>query len=56
MNIEILREADHAEWRPLWLGYLTFYKADLPETTTALTFSRLIDPAGSHDGCLYRAR
>ena len=44
MNIEILGAADHADWLPLWLGYLTFYKADLPETTTALTFSRLIDP------------
>jgi GNAT superfamily N-acetyltransferase len=45
MNIEILGAADHADWLPLWLGYLTFYKADLPETTTTLTFSRLIDPA-----------
>jgi GNAT superfamily N-acetyltransferase len=45
MNIEILRAADRVAWLPLWRGYLTFYKADLPETTTALTFSRLIDPA-----------
>ena len=45
MKIEILCEADHAEWLPLWLGYLAFYKADLPGTTTALTFSRLINPA-----------
>jgi len=45
MDIEILRAEDHADWLPLWHGYLTFYKADLPETTTALTFSRLIDPA-----------
>ena len=44
LRIERLSLADHGEWLPLWKGYLAFYKADLPETTTALTFSRLIDP------------
>jgi ribosomal protein S18 acetylase RimI-like enzyme len=55
MRIETLAEADHAEWAPLWRGYLTFYKADLPETTTALTFRRLIDPAETAMGaCIAR--
>ncbi len=50
MNLDILRESDREDWLPLRRGYLTFYKADLPETTTALTFSRLIDPAESAMG------
>jgi ribosomal protein S18 acetylase RimI-like enzyme len=45
MKIEILGEADHVDWLPLWLGYLRFYAADLPEETIRLTFARLIDPA-----------
>jgi GNAT superfamily N-acetyltransferase len=45
MAIEPLHERDHAQWLPLWLGYLEFYKTELPESTIDLTFRRLIDPA-----------
>lgn len=37
--------ADEAAWRRLWQGYLTFYDHPLPETTTALTWARLMAPA-----------
>ena len=44
MQIEQLAGQDFADWAPLWKAYLTFYKTDLPESTTELTFRRLIDP------------
>ena len=28
-------------WLPLWRGYQSFYKADIPDETTQLTFARL---------------
>lgn len=40
--IRPLKKEDEAGWRPLWRGYLDFYKAQLDETTTAATFERLI--------------
>ena len=43
--IRPLEPADHAAWLKLWDGYLTFYRADIPDEVTALTWSRLLDPA-----------
>jgi GNAT superfamily N-acetyltransferase len=47
MSLEIrpLLPTDHAAWEPLWQGYLTFYKASLPEAVTRTTWRRLMDPA-----------
>jgi ribosomal protein S18 acetylase RimI-like enzyme len=45
MNIRPLVPTDHAQWKPLWLAYLTFYESTLPEAQTELTFRRLTDPA-----------
>ena len=36
--------ADHDHWMPLWRGYQTFYKVDLPAATSAVTWQRLLDP------------
>ena len=36
---------ERANWEPLWKGYQTFYKAVIPEATTAVTWARLHDPA-----------
>ena len=36
---------DEAAWRRLWSGYLTFYKASVPEAVTAATWARQLDPA-----------
>lgn len=41
--IRPLTRRDEAEWRPLWRGYLDFYKTTLDEATTAATFERLIE-------------
>lgn len=38
-----LREADHDGWLSLWRDYLSFYRAEIPASTTDLTFARLCD-------------
>lgn len=40
-EIAPLAAADHDDWLPLWRGYQAFYKVDIPEATTLLTFARL---------------
>jgi GNAT superfamily N-acetyltransferase len=69
-TIRSLQATDWQEWRPLWIGYLDFYRAELPEETTRATFDRLcgevdgmfgfmaVDDAGSGRGlahCLIHA-
>ena len=38
-------ETDEAAWRKLWIGYLAFYKTDVPEEVTAFTWARILDPS-----------
>ena len=45
MEIRALTAEERPAWEPLWQGYLTFYKASVPEETTALTWARFHDPA-----------
>ncbi len=59
LRIRDLEAGDHAQWAPLWRGYLDFYEGDLPEAVSALTFQRLLDPAepmfalvAEHEGAL----
>lgn len=40
--IRPLQQSDFDAWLPLWQGYLRFYRAELPEETTAETFERLV--------------
>lgn len=54
MQITQLVEKDFAAWKPLWQGYLTFYKTELEESATNLTFVRLIDPAEPMGGFIAR--
>lgn len=42
-SIRRLALADEAQWRPLWRGYLDFYKTRLEEATTRETFRRLVE-------------
>jgi GNAT superfamily N-acetyltransferase len=42
-RVRPLERGDEAAWRPLWQGYLDFYKSKLDETTTAATFRRLLE-------------
>lgn len=41
VTIRPLERPDHAEWRRLWTGYLTFYETVLPEEVYAATWERL---------------
>jgi GNAT superfamily N-acetyltransferase len=34
---------DRDDWYVLWRGYQTFYKADIPESTSQTTWQRLLD-------------
>jgi GNAT superfamily N-acetyltransferase len=36
---------ERADWEPLWKGYQAFYRVDIPDETTAVTWARLHDPA-----------
>ena len=44
INVRHITESDKAAWLPLWHGYLTFYKTELPAVQDNLTWSRLLDP------------
>lgn len=46
IEIAPLAKGDFEQWLPLWRGYQTFYKVDIPEETTRLTFARL---TGGHE-------
>ena len=50
--IRPLAAADHAAWVPLWRGYQAFYKTDIPEATSVVTWARLLDPAEPMGGAL----
>ena len=45
IQVRRLINADRAAWEPLWDGYQTFYKADLPAEITNTTWQRFLDPA-----------
>jgi GNAT superfamily N-acetyltransferase len=54
IKIRVLTAADFDAWLPLWRGYLEFYKAQVPDATTALTFERLTvghEPMGAFLAC-----
>jgi GNAT superfamily N-acetyltransferase len=45
-HVRRLQIHDFDRWRVLWGGYLSFYRADVPDQVTDLTFKRLCD--GEH--------
>jgi GNAT superfamily N-acetyltransferase len=47
-----LRAADRAAWLPLWRGYQIFYRTDIPDAVTTVTWKRLLDPAEPMGGAL----
>lgn len=38
-------DADHDAWMPLWRGYQAFYRVDIPDATSTVTWRRLLHPA-----------
>lgn len=45
IQISALSGDQHDAWLPLWRGYQAFYKVDIPADVSAVTWSRLLDPA-----------
>jgi GNAT superfamily N-acetyltransferase len=52
IEIHPLTARDLDDWLPLWRGYQEFYKVEIPEEVTLVTWSRLLDPAESMAGAL----
>ena len=50
--IQPLRSEDHPHWLPLWKDYQACYAVDIPPPVTALTWTRLLDPAEPVAGAL----
>jgi GNAT superfamily N-acetyltransferase len=50
--IRDLTPPDEAAWRDLWSQYNAFYKTVIPETVTARTWQRILDPASPMFGRL----
>jgi len=38
------RDSDEHDWRRLWSGYNSFYKARIPDAVTNFTWRRILDP------------
>jgi GNAT superfamily N-acetyltransferase len=45
LTIRAATAADLDAWLPLWRGYQAFYRVDLPEATTRVTWQRLLAPS-----------
>lgn len=52
MTIEPLSPGDHAAWLPLWRGYQSFYKVEIPPEVSEVTWQRLNDRAEPMAGAL----
>ena len=44
VQVRPLQESDKGAWLELWHGYLKFYKTELSDEQTELTWNRLLDP------------
>jgi GNAT superfamily N-acetyltransferase len=44
MLIRTLLPDDRAQWDVLWRGYLDFYRTEIPDSVTELTWRRILDP------------
>ena len=42
-GIRRLRDADFEDWLAVWRGYLSFYRAEISDEVTRLSFERLRD-------------
>lgn len=45
LTLRAVSADDHAAWMPLWRGYQAFYRVDIPDATTAITWARFLDAA-----------
>ena len=47
-----LRDEQRDSWMSLWRGYQAFYETDIPAAISAVTWTRLLDPAEPMGGAL----
>jgi GNAT superfamily N-acetyltransferase len=52
ISIRPLTKADKSDWLPLWKGYQEFYRVDIAEAVSNVTWQRLLDPDEPVDGAL----
>ncbi len=52
IEIRPIDKVDHAAWLPLWRGYQAFYKVDIPDEVSEVTWRRLLDPDEPIGGAL----
>ena len=52
VTIRVLGASDREAWPPLWRGYQSFYRVEIPDAASAVTFERLVDPAEPMGGAL----
>ncbi|MEB0041777.1 GNAT family N-acetyltransferase [Pseudomonas sp. MH10] len=45
IQIRPVTPEDHAAWLPLWKAYLTFYKTELPDSVSDVTWQRILNPS-----------
>ncbi len=45
IQVRAVVAADHDAWLPLWRGYQAFYRVDIPDAVSAVTWARFLDPA-----------
>ncbi|ROS03980.1 acetyltransferase (GNAT) family protein [Raoultella terrigena] len=44
ITVEIVAENDYPQWFALWKNYQTFYRVDIAESTSLLTWNRFFNP------------
>jgi GNAT superfamily N-acetyltransferase len=44
VQIRPVTAEDHAAWLPLWHAYLAFYKTELDQSVSQMTWQRMLDP------------
>ena len=44
ISIQAVTEDDYAQWFRLWIKYQEFYRVDIPDNVTRLTWQRFLNP------------
>jgi GNAT superfamily N-acetyltransferase len=52
ITIRPLEKASYAAWLPLWQAYQAFYKVDIAQDVSDITWARFLDPAEPMGGAL----
>ena len=56
ISVRRLQDGARDRWLKLWAGYLSFYRAEIPDRVTELTFERLRDGSEGMVGLVATAR